>query len=114
VQNAQQATELVERQAIELIELIRLEEKKLWVQEERVDQIQLTAKKERKHVRRQQQWWRERIWSENEGAHDFVVVGSKDDMLLDKLNMRNINWIVQKIVTWLAKKLGQCVDLTSK
>jgi hypothetical protein len=29
VQNAQQATELVERQAIELIELIRLEEKKL-------------------------------------------------------------------------------------
>jgi hypothetical protein len=46
---------------------------------------------------------KKRIQRKNETTHGFVVVGSEDDMLLDELNMRSINRIAQKIVTWLAK-----------
>jgi hypothetical protein len=53
VQNAQQATKLVERQAVKLAKLTHLEEERLWVQEERVSRIQLVVEKEQECVR---QW----------------------------------------------------------
>jgi hypothetical protein len=55
---------------------------------------------------------KKKIWKDNKATHGFVVVGSKDDMLPDGLNTRSMNRIVQKIVTWLAKELGQCTSLT--
>jgi hypothetical protein len=63
----------------------------------RVGQIQLNVKKEWKHVRHNNNGEEKGYEKRMKEPMIFLVIRSKDHMLLDELNMRNINWIAQKI-----------------
>jgi hypothetical protein len=52
-----------------------------------------------------------RIWKENKATHGFVIVGSKDDMLLNELNTRSINRKFKKLLLGWQKNCTRALAL---